>query len=346
MSVNNKVCCSTEEISDADKAGGLKPVAMIMAGYNKIDSETKIRKNKEIREYYDGDEIYMGQNKFLHTLAGKPVIQYVIDAVYNARKNGERLYDKIYCYNDTESFLKAIDVSQYPNLHLKEMTESVGGHWKDFYFKYIDYGQRVDVFFGDTPRIKSEDVEYLHDEYEKIIGREKDHRGAVIRMIFTTVVFEDMTDNWLEHRIRYIKRGHNKGKLKSFVYLTDGKVRVGNSGAIIKHKSLDDMMRTRAVNFLYNLRKALTPSSFSKILYHLWKTKHFDMIKQVKNKCIDKDEMIDAVIEVAEKLYKIDLSEFGVDNLNIRKNASRWENDIDGPKDYEAFQKKFSELGL
>ncbi len=320
-----------------------RPYALILAGYDKVDKKTKMKRRQEIIESYDGDEIYIGNNKFLYDLGGKPVIQYVLDAVFHAKKDGNPLYEKIFLYNDVESFSDVIDVSRYPNLQVIQMTESVGGHWKDFYFNHIEYGQRVDVYFGDTPRITSEDAEWIHEEFSNVLG-EKDHRGMIQRMLFGVVRFRDMKDNWLQHRIKYIKRGNNKGKLKSFVGLTDSQVRVGNSGAIIKHECMDGLMENESVNFLYNIRKALTPSNFSKIIFQLWKLKYFDLVKQVKNKCINEKQMIDAMLNIMSKLFKIDLSEFGGANVPITRNAAHWENDIDGPLDLEVFRKRVDEL--
>jgi hypothetical protein len=322
-----------------------KPVALIFAGYNKVDSETRKKTINEIKEAYDGEEIYIGDNKFLHALAGRPVIQYVIDAVYNAKKNGERLYSDIYVYNDVESFKQQIPVDAYSNLHVLQMTDSVGGHWKDFYFKYIDYGQRVDVFFGDTPRIQSEDVEYINGEYDKILGRQKDHRGVTLTMIFSMVEYEDMDDNWFDHRVKFIKRGKNKGKLKSFIRFENYRARIGNSGAILKNRCLDDLMDREAVNLGYNLRKALSPSTFSKIIYYLWKSKHFNVIRQVRNRYINENDIYEAILDIISQVYKIDLSEYAVMLFHVKKNAARWENDIDGPKDLEIFRNKFQEMG-
>ena len=104
-----------------------KPYAMILAGYDKFDTITKKKHKKEIREAY-GEDIFLGENKFLYVLNGKPIIQYVIDSVYNAKKNGQRIYDKIYIYNNVESISKAIDISKYDNLVLRQMTNSVAGH--------------------------------------------------------------------------------------------------------------------------------------------------------------------------------------------------------------------------
>jgi len=316
--------------------------ALILAGYNKIDHESRKVRKKEIIEAYDGDEIYLGQNKFLKKLAGKPVIQYVLDAVYNAKKkDGSPLYSKIFVYNDVNSFKNAISVENYNNLILKQMTDSVGGHWKDFYFNDIDYGQRVDVFFGDTPRIKSEDVEHVSGEFSKILLKEKDHRGVPISMLFGVVEAEDLSDSWLLQRTKVIKRGQYKGKLKNFVNFETRQVRVGNNGAIIKVAGLDELMDKECVNFIYNLRKALTPSSISKIMYYLWKLKKIKMITQIKNKQINEMDFIDTVIDVITKLYKIDLSQFAGKNVALKKHAGRWENDIDGPKDFEIFKEKF-----
>lgn len=334
---------ASQQSRQGERESSLKPVALILAGYDKFDADTRRRKRKEIREAYDGDEIYLGRNKFLNTIAGKPVIQYVIDAVFKARKGSRRIYDRIFVYNDRKSFRERIPVKAYPNLTIEQMKDSVGGHLKDFYFRHVDYGQRVDIFFGDTPRITPADVEWIHKEYNSILGRKKDHRGNTVAMLYSIVEFEDLKDNWLEHRIKYIKRGPNKGKLKSFVGFEDCQARIGNSSAFIKDRCLDGIVDHKAVNFFYNLRKALTPSTFSKIIYHLWKTKQFDMIRQVKRKCIKEAAFIDAVIEVIGHIYKIDLSDFSGMMYHIKHNASHWENDIDGPRDLAAFRKKFAE---
>ncbi len=325
-----------------DKSVQLKPVALILAGYDKFDAITKRRHRKEIREAYDGEDIYLGENKFLHLLSGKPIIEYVIEAVYNARKGKNRIYDRIYVYNDIRSFNAKVDVSRYDNLVVRQMTDSVAGHWKDFYSK-IESGQRVDVFFGDTPRITSEDVEYVYDEYTRILGKERDFRGVPVHMIYGIVEFSDMSDNWLEHRIKYVKRGPNRGKLKSFVGYENFQARVGNSGSFVKHPSNDAIIEHEPLNFIYNLRKALTPSTFSRIMYYLWKAKKFRMIRQVKNKCINEEYFYETVLGVIENALQDDLSDYGCRIFHIRKNAARWENDVDGPLDLKALQKKFYE---
>ncbi|MBP7737763.1 MAG: hypothetical protein KA369_17400 [Spirochaetes bacterium] len=320
-----------------------KPVALIFAGYNKVDTATKKKTIEEIKEAYDGDEIYIGDNKFLHQLAGRPVIQYVVDAVYNAKKNGQRLYSDIYVYNDAESFKQQIDVSAYDNLHVLQMKESLGGHWKDFYFNYAEYGQRIDAFFGDTPRIRPEDVEYINGEYDKILGKKKNHRGVLCNLAFSVAEYEDLTDNWLDHRIRRIKRGKNKGKLKSFIPFENYTARVANSFGVYKDHGLDALLENEVANFSYNLRKALTPSVISKIIYYLFKSKHINVIRQIRNKCIVENDIHDAILDIIEQVYKIDLSGFGTILFHVKKNAARWENDIDGPYDLEVFRNKFIE---
>jgi bifunctional N-acetylglucosamine-1-phosphate-uridyltransferase/glucosamine-1-phosphate-acetyltransferase GlmU-like protein len=154
-----------------------KTIALILAGKYKFDLITKRKHRKEIREAYDGEEIYLGENKFLYMLAGKPIIEYVLDSVYNAEENGRRIYDKIYVYNDVKSFYEKIDASRYDNLMVKQMTDSVAGHWKDFY-RQIDYGQRVDVFFGDTPMVNFGGREYIHNEYSNDTGQGKGSPGS------------------------------------------------------------------------------------------------------------------------------------------------------------------------
>ncbi|MFH0975988.1 MAG: hypothetical protein V1874_09425 [Spirochaetota bacterium] len=327
----------------------LKPVALILAGFNKIESRKKKKKIiEEMQEAYDGEVIYIGQNKFLKKIAGKPIIEYVINAVYNAKKSGsagskksERLYDKIYVYNDIKSIKQAIDLSKYPHLAVNQMKSSVGGHLKDFCKNYIEYGQRVDIFFGDTPRITSSDVEWIHEEFNKILGRTKDHRGVPVSLIFSLADFADLKDNWLEHRIKYIKHGHNKGKLKSFMGFENFQSRIGNSSAILMDTSLDGLIEYEAINVFYNLRKALTPSNISKIFFLFLKTRHLKIIRQIKNKCIVETELVNAIIDIISGLYKIDLSSMGILIYHIKKNASRWENDVDSPLDLEAIDNKF-----
>jgi molybdopterin-guanine dinucleotide biosynthesis protein A len=319
----------------------LKPIALILAGYNKINYKLQRKKNKEIMEAYDGEQIYMGKNKFLYDLSGKPAIQYVIDSVYNAKKNGQRLYDKIYLYNDIEMFSKVIDKKKYDNLIIKQMKDSVGGHLKDINSE-LEYGQKIDIFFGDTPRITTDDVEWIHDEFDKLLITQNNHKGIPINIIFSLVKYTDLKDDWMTHRIKRIKRGKNKGKLKSFIGFTDCQVRVGNSGAFIKSKAIDKLIDKEAVNFFYNIRKALTPSSISKIMYYLVKGKYTHLIKQVKRRKINELEMVDASIAVISKLFKINMSDFSGVYFKISNNASHWENDIDGPGDMEIFRQKLS----
>ncbi|MGB4269115.1 MAG: hypothetical protein WBK20_08040 [Spirochaetota bacterium] len=316
-----------------------KPIALILAGFDKPDRKTMIKRKKQIIEAYDGDSIFIGKNKFLQTLAGKPVIQYVLDAVYNAKKNGKPLYEKIYVYNDVQNFTDAIDTRKYTNLVVLQMKQSVGGHLKDFYNNYIDYGRRLDIFFGDTPRITPEDVEWIHKEYNQILGKAKDYRGVTVHLIYSIVEYQDVAkDTWLPHRLKPFKRGEHKGKHKYFVGFDTFEGRIGNSAAIIKNPSIDPIVEYQIIDFFYGLRKALSPNIFSRIIYHLWKTKNFDVISQIKNRCLEEAKFYKAAIEVIERVYKIDLSDFGAYIYHITKNAAHWENDIDGPKDLKAFR--------
>ncbi len=347
MPVRSSALASSEKKITQNRNINLKPVALILAGYSEIDSETKRKKMKELEEAYDGEVIYMGQNKFLHNLAGKPVIQYVIEAVFNARKTkNERLYDRIYVYNDIKSINEYIDLSKYPNLIVKQMKDSVGGHLKDFCRNYIDYGQKVNIFFGDTPRITSDDVEWINREYDNILGNKKDLRGIPVFLIFSMVKFKDLRDNWLEHRLKYIKHGHNKGKLKYFISFENFQARIGNSAAFLMNECLDGLIDNEVFNFFYNLRKALTPNILSKIIFYFWKTKHFNIIRQIRNRRINEKEVFPAVIDVISKLYRIDMSKFGGQFFYINKNASRWENDIDSPLDLETFNDRFKNILL
>ncbi|HXK65463.1 MAG TPA: hypothetical protein PK348_04285, partial [Spirochaetota bacterium] len=233
----------------------------------------------------------------------------------------------------------AIDTKKYKNLTVLQMKQSVGGHLKDFYFNYIDYGQRLDIFFGDTPRITTKDVEWINREYDSILGKAKDYRGAIVHLIYSIVEYPDVAkDTWLPHRMKAIKRGEYKGKHKYFVGFDTFEARIGNSAAIIKHHSIDPIVEYQIIDFFYGLRKALSPNIFSKILYHLWKTKNFDVIRQVKQRCLEEEKFYRAVIDVIERVYKLDLSNFGGYIYHIRNNAAHWENDIDSPKDLKAFR--------
>jgi hypothetical protein len=310
-------------------------VALILAGYDKPDFLTRLRKRRELRRSYGGEIIYMGHNKFLEKIGGKPVLQYVIDAVNDAKKRGKPIYDKIYVYNDIKSLKPVINTDDYPHLEIRQMQGSVGGNFKDFYFRDISYGDRVDVFFGDTPRITGKDVEWMHDQYTEILHKKKDHRGVTVSMVFGIVRFEDLHDDWLMYRHKYIKRGKNKGKLKYFVGFENFQARIGNSGAMIKDTSMDEIIGREVLNFFYNLRKAITPSVFSRIIYHLMKTKNFDFIKQVKNKNIKQEAFINSSFDIISRVFRIDVSRFAGSFFIITKNAAHWENDIDTPTDLE-----------
>ncbi len=315
-----------------------KPIALILAGFDKPDRKTIIKRKKQLIQAYDGDVIFIGKNKFLQTLAGKPVIQYVLDAVYHAEKHGKPLYDKIYVYNDIQNFTDTIDTKKYKNLTVLQMKQSVGGHLKDFYYNYIGYGQRLDIFFGDTPRITAQDVEWINREYDAILENTKDYRGATVHLIYSIVEYQDIAaDSWLPHRLKMIKRSEHKGRHKYFVGFDTFEARIGNSAAIIKHPSLDPIVEYLIIDFFYSLRKALSPNIFSKIIYYLWKTKNFDVIRQVKQRCLEEEKFYRAVIDVIERVYKLDLSHFGGYIYHIKKNAAHWENDIDSPRDLKAF---------
>lgn len=321
-----------------------RTVALILAGYDKPDILTRLKRRRELRQSYDGEIIYMGRNKFLEKIGNRPVIEYVLNAVIEAEQNGAPIYDAIYIYNDIESIKKAIKISDYPRLELRQMQSSVGGNWKDFYTKDIDYGDRVDVFFGDTPRITSEDVEWIHKQYSRILTKNKDHRGVKIGMVFGIVRFEDLHDDCLTYRHKLIKRGKNKGKLKYFVGFENYQARVGNSGAMIKDPGMDEIINRKALNLFYNLRKALTPSVFSKIIYYLMKTKNFNLIKQVKNRQIKEKDFINSLFDILAGVYNFDVSRFAGEVFIITKNASHWENDIDTPTDLKKISRHLNQF--
>jgi len=102
---------------------------------------------------------------------------------------------------------------------------------------------------------------------------------------------------------------------------------------MIKDPGMDDIIDKEVLNFFYNLRKALTPSIFSKIIYYLMKTKNFDLIKQVKNRKIKEKDFINSLFDIAASVYNIDVSRFAGALFITEKNASHWENDIDTPRD-------------
>jgi hypothetical protein len=78
-------------------------------------------------------------------------------------------------------------------------------------------------------------------------------------------------------------------------------------------------------------------------MYHLWKTGRFDMIRQVNKKELNETVLLSTAYDVVSSVYKIDLSRTAAAIFHIKQNAARWENDIDSPKDYDAFQKNFSQ---
>ncbi len=321
-----------------------RTVALILAGYDKPNVLTRLKRRRELRQSYDGQIIYMGRNKFLEKIKNRPIIEYVLNAVVKAEKESKPIYDTIYIYNDIESIKKEINVTDYPRLELRQMKSSVGGNWKDFYTRDIKYGDRVDVFFGDTPRITSEVVEWIHESYSQILNKKKDHRGVNINIVFGIVRSEDLHDDYLAYRHRIIKRGKNKGKLKYFVGFENFQARIGNSGAMIKDPGMDEVINKKALDLFYNLRKALTPSVFSKIIYYLMKTKNFDLIKQVKNRNIKEKDFINSLFDILAGVYNFDVSKFAGKLFTITKNAAHWENDIDTPTDLKKISKHLNPL--
>ncbi len=316
-----------------------KPLALILAGYDKLDLKTRRKKLEEIKKAYH-ESLFIGRNKFLKDLNGQPVIKYVIDAVCNSRVDGQPVYEKIYVYNDIKTFKNHIDIEQYENLHVLQMKKSVAGHLKDFYENHVEYGRQVDIFFGDTPRITSEDVEWMHGEYKKILGKEKDSRGVTVNLIFGLARYRDMKDNWIKKRMNTYKRGKYRGKPKFFVNFEEADARIGNAASFIKDHSQDGIIEKKVIDLFYSMRKALTVSNISKILYYLWKTGNLDVVKQIKNRSINLDQAYRAGIEVAAKTYRIDLTDFAAKFLFISNNAARWENDIDGPRDMKVMRER------
>ncbi len=316
-----------------------KPLALILAGYDKLDLKTRKKKQEEIQKAYN-ESLFIGRNKFLQKINDKPIIKYVLDAVYNSRIGDEPIYETIYVYNDMKTFHNHIDVSKYDNLQVKQMKKSVAGHLKDFYENHVEYGRQVDIFFGDTPRITSEDVEWIHGEYKKILGKEKDSRGVTVNLIFGLARYRDMEDNWIKKRMNTYKRGKYRGKPKFFVNFEEADARIGNAASFIKDHSQDGIIEKKVIDLFYGMRKALTVSNISKILYYLWKTGNLDVVKQVKNRSINLDQAYRAGIEVAAKTYRIDLTDFAAKFLFISNNAARWENDIDGPRDMKVMRER------
>ena len=130
-----------------------RPIALILAGYGSAFSSHR-GLAREIRRAYGRGELYRGRNKFLVTLEGQPVIRYLLDAVTGAKRSRKPLYEKIVIYNDVESFTSHVDAALYPRVSVRQMTSSVAGHLRDF-LPSVKKGQRVDIYFGDTPRVTS-----------------------------------------------------------------------------------------------------------------------------------------------------------------------------------------------
>ena len=100
----------------------------------------------------------------------------------------------------------------------------------------------------------------------------------------------------------------------------------------------------KALNLFYNLRKALTPSVFSKIIYYLMKTKNFDLIKQVKNRRIKEKDFLNSLFDILAGVYNFDVSRFAGEVFIITKNASHWENDIDTPTDLKKISRHLNQF--
>jgi CTP:molybdopterin cytidylyltransferase MocA len=317
-----------------NKKGVSRPIALILAGYG---SGFRSRRGlaREIRRAYGRGELYRGRNKFLIHLEGQPVIRYLLDAVAGAKRSGRPLYDRIVVYNDVESFSLHVDLSAYPRVTVRQMTSSVGGHLRDF-LPSVLRDQRVDVYFGDTPRVTSQDVEYLSGEYGRIF-RSKNAPSFV----FGIAEYEDLKNStWLPSRMRRVRTGPNRGMHRAFVGFDSFEARIGNCASFVKTPAVEKIIESGFIDFGYSIRKALVPKNLSRILYHLWKCGHLKMILSLGTRSLDEGKSLRALTDVMSKMYSIDLSGFSMKFLHIKRNAAHWENDIDGPKDYRAFVKR------
>lgn len=310
------------------------PVALVLAGYG---SGFRARRGlaREIRRAYGRGELYRGRNKFLINLEGRPVISYLLDAVCGAKRKGRPLYERVAVYNDIESFMSVIEAAAYPRMELRQMTSSVSGHLCDF-LPQLKRGQRCDIFFGDTPRVTSSDVEYLCGEYDALYSK-KDPPSFV----FGIAEYEDLRkDTWLPGRMRKVRTGPNRGKHRAFVGFDSFEARIGNCASFVKTPVTEKIISSGVIDYAYSIRKALAPNNFSKLIYHLWKSGNAGMIRSLYTRSLDERRLAQAVCDVISGMYGIDLKGFTLKFLHVKKNAARWENDIDGPKDYRAFVKR------
>ena len=310
------------------------PVALVLAGYG---SGFRSRRGlaREIRRAYGKGELYKGRNKFLINLEGKPVIGYLLDAVCGAKRKGRPLYERVVVYNDIESFRSVIDLPSYPRAEIRQMTPSVSGHLCDF-LPHVKRGQRVDVFFGDTPRVTAADVEYICGEYDSLF----EGRNAP-SLIFGIAEYEDLRKTtWLPSRMRKVRTGPNRGKHRAFVGFDSFEARIGNCASFVKTSAVERIIRTGVIDYGYSIRKALAPNNFSKLIYHLWKSGNAGMIRSLYTRSLDEEKLVRAVRDVIAGMYSVDVRGFSLKLLHIKTNAAHWENDIDGPKDYRMFVKR------
>jgi hypothetical protein len=197
-------------------------------------------------------------------------------------------------------------------------------------------GQRVDVYFGDTPRVTSGDVEYLCGEYDRAFSSK-----ARPSFLFGIAEYDDLKkDTWLPSRMRKVRTGPNRGKHRGFVGFDSFEARIGNCASFVKTPAAAEIIDSGVIDYAYSIRKALAPNNFSRLIYHLWKSGNAGMIRSLYTRSLNERKLETAVCDVVSSMYGIDLDGFSLKFLHIKKNAAHWENDIDGPKDYRAFVKR------
>ncbi|MBN2567414.1 hypothetical protein JXB02_05005 [Candidatus Woesearchaeota archaeon] len=337
-----------------------RPLAAVLGGFDRVDEEAAVRKNRLLRIVNDGDEIALGTNKFLFDLGGKPMYEWVLDAV-----QGSGRYAGLVAYNDVEEFRGKVDLRKYPTLDLRQMTGSVGGHLLDLYHS-IEYGQRVDIFFADTPRATPELVRRVNDEYTRLFGR-TDSRGNPVRIAFGFAPYEEaVRDNWLPKRTRLMKDSYfrfspwglqmlydrhvNGIEMPKFYFAfkLDGKrvyVHPANHAAFIKHPTNDAVAEHKMIDYLYSMRKGI--ADLPRIIGSMAKHHALHLIPTVALRfALPYERTIDDLRQVMGGMYGTDLSETGL-ALNFTRTGAAFENDIDSvvgeASDLAVFRRKAAE---
>ncbi len=316
-------------------------IAAIFGGWCVYTEKEVEKKKRRLAKSNDGDVVFFNINKYILPLKGKPIIQYVLDAV-----SGSSIFSDIHIYNDIFDIAENIDTRLYGGLRVHQMSFDVGKNIKDFYSQ-LEYGDRGHVWYGDLPMLKPEHVRMLYDESNALLGR-PDVDGEPTRLVFSLAEYKNVARNsqFPNRMVRYdqlespgtldrlLMRFAKHDEYKMWIPVRDGgvsrNVRVANTFTFEKCEETDSFFDSEIPDFIYGTRKLL--AAIGTVAYTLTRYGKWGLIADYFADRLDIDNAVHEAKDVLGRKFGVDFG-FGI-KFNISKAGAELENDVDSPMDY------------